>query len=75
MIHFFNTQFEALSIHKIGNQHKNEGLSLSSEPYALDDELNGHLKEFFFKPFRKKRRYTTISPMRWIWNFTPYTKL
>lgn len=54
MIHFFNTQFEALSIHKIGNQHKNEGLLLSNEPHVLDDELNGHLKEFFFKPFREK---------------------
>ncbi len=54
MINLYNTQIQSLSIHKVGNKNKNEGVILSKEPYKLDDELTAVLKEYFFKSFRDK---------------------
>lgn len=54
MISLYNTQIQSLSIHKVGNKNKNEGVILSNEPYQLDDELTAVLREYFFKPFRDK---------------------
>ncbi|MEL4308727.1 nucleoid-associated protein [Joostella sp. CR20] len=54
MINLYQTQIESLSIHRIGNKSKNEGTFFSEEPYRLNDEITGLLKEYFFKPFREK---------------------
>jgi len=54
MINFYNTQIEQLSLHRVGNKSKAEPFFLSEASYPLNDELVGHLKEFFFKPFREK---------------------
>ena len=54
MINLYATQIENISIHRVGNKNKNEGVFLSSEPFALNDETTGLLKEYFFKPFREK---------------------
>ncbi len=54
MINLYNTQIESISLHRVGNKNKAEGLFLSNEPFALDDEKNGILKEYFFKTFREK---------------------
>lgn len=54
MINLYLTQIESLSIHRIGNKSKNEGTFFSEEPYRLNDEITGLLKEYFFKPFREK---------------------
>ncbi|WP_103070695.1 nucleoid-associated protein [Aquimarina sediminis] len=54
MINLYSTQIESLSVHRIGNKNKNENIFLSESPYALNDELNALLKEYFFKPFREK---------------------
>ena len=54
MLNLFNTQIEALSIHKVGNKSRNETMFLSSEPYRLSDEITPLIKEFFLKPFREK---------------------
>ncbi len=54
MINLFNAQIDSLSLHRVGNKNKNEGLFLSEEPQALNDETRGLLKEFFLKPFREK---------------------
>lgn len=54
MINLYPTHIEQLSIHRVGNKSKNEGVFLSQEPYALNDELTALLKEYFFKPFREK---------------------
>jgi len=54
MINLFNTQIESLSLHRVGNKTKSEGIFLSEEVQRLNDETNGLLKEFFFKPFREK---------------------
>lgn len=54
MINLFNAQIESLSIHKVGNKSRNEGLFLSDTPYHLNDEITPLLKEYFFKPFRDK---------------------
>ncbi|UOB18272.1 nucleoid-associated protein [Abyssalbus ytuae] len=54
MINLYPTQIESLSIHRIGNKSKNEGIFFSSEPYRLNDEISAILKEYFFKPFREK---------------------
>jgi len=54
MINLFNAQIDNLSLHRVGNKHKNEGVFLSEEPQPLNDETRGLLKEFFLKPFREK---------------------
>ena len=54
MINLYPTQIETISIHRVGNKNKNEGIFLSEEPFALNDETTGLLKEYFFKPFREK---------------------
>lgn len=54
MINLFNTQIDSLSLHRVGNKTKSEVIFLSEEVQRLNDETNGLLKEFFFKPFREK---------------------
>ena len=54
MINLYPTQIESLSIHRVGNKNKNEGVFFSNEPYHLNDEISALLKEYFFKPFREK---------------------
>jgi hypothetical protein len=54
MINLYNTHIASLSIHRVGNKSRNEGILLSENPYEADDELTPLLKEFFLKPFRDK---------------------
>lgn len=54
MINLYATQIESISIHRVGNKNKNESIFLSEEPFRLNDETTGLLKEYFFKPFREK---------------------
>lgn len=54
MLNFYPAQIESVSLHRVGNKNKNEGVFLSAEPYRLNDEISGLLKEYFFKPFREK---------------------
>jgi len=54
MINLYSTQIESISLHRVGNKNKGEGAFLSAEPFALNDETTGLLKEYFFKPFREK---------------------
>ncbi|SHG18135.1 nucleoid-associated protein [Flagellimonas flava] len=54
MLNFYSAQIENLSLHSVGNKSKNEPIFLSQEPFSLNDEMAGVLKEYFFKPFREK---------------------
>ncbi len=54
MINLYPAQIESISLHQVGNKNKNEPIFLSAEPFALNDETTGLLKEYFFKPFREK---------------------
>ncbi len=54
MINLYSAQIESLSIHRVGNKSKAEGLFVSQDPYPLNDELTPLVKEFFFKSFREK---------------------
>lgn len=54
MLNFYHTYIESLSVHWVGNMQKGEGIFLSEQPYSLNDEIVGILKEYFFKPFREK---------------------
>jgi len=54
MINLYNTHISSVSIHRVGNKSRNEGILLSSQPFETDDELAPLLKEFFLKPFREK---------------------
>src|SRR5690606_3769352 len=54
MINLYSTQIETISIRRVGNKNKSEGIFLSEEPFSLNDETTGLLKEYFFKPFREK---------------------
>lgn len=56
MLNLHSAQIESLSIHRVGNKSRNEGLFLSDEPYELNDELHALLKEYFLKPFRDKEK-------------------
>ncbi|MEH6407728.1 MAG: nucleoid-associated protein [Leeuwenhoekiella sp.] len=54
MINLYAAQIESLSIHRIGNKSRTEGVFLSKEQYRLNDEITPLIKEFFFKSFREK---------------------
>ncbi len=54
MINLYSTQIESIALHRVGNKNKSEGIFLSAEPFSLNDETTGLLKEYFFKPFREK---------------------
>lgn len=54
MINLYSTQIETISLHRVGNKNKGEQVFLSEEPFHLNDETTGLLKEYFFKPFREK---------------------
>ena len=54
MLNLYASQIESVSLHRVGNQHRGEPLFLSENPYELNDEISGLLKEYFFKPFREK---------------------
>ncbi|RNL75209.1 nucleoid-associated protein [Sinomicrobium pectinilyticum] len=54
MLNLYPCQIESLSVHRVGNKSRNEGIFLSREPYLLNDEITGILKEYFLKPFREK---------------------
>ena len=54
MLNLYNAQIESISLHRVGNKSKNESAFLSAEPFSLNDEMSGLLKEYFFKPFREK---------------------
>ena len=54
MLNLYNAQIESISLHRVGNKSKNEAAFLSAEPFTLNDEMAGLLKEYFFKPFREK---------------------
>jgi hypothetical protein len=54
MINLYSTQIESISLHRVGNKNKSEGIFLSDEAFGLNDETTGLLKEYFFKPFREK---------------------
>jgi len=54
MINLYNAHIEGLSLHRVGNKSRNEGVLLSQQPFKADDELTPLLKEFFLKPFRDK---------------------
>ncbi len=54
MINLYNAHISSLSIHRVGNKSRNEGILLSAEPFKTDDELMPLLKEYFLKPFRDK---------------------
>lgn len=54
MINLYQAHIASLSIHRVGNKSRNEGLLLSELPFEMDDELTPLMKEFFLKPFRDK---------------------
>ena len=54
MLNLYSAQIESISLHRVGNQSKNEPIFLSAAPFSLSDEMSGLLKEYFFKPFREK---------------------
>jgi hypothetical protein len=55
MINLYNTHIENLSIHRVGNKSRNEAFFIRAAFY-LNDEIVPLMKEFFFKPFSRKRR-------------------
>ncbi|MDO4728025.1 MAG: nucleoid-associated protein [Bacteroidota bacterium] len=54
MINLFNVTIDSLSIHRVGNKSKGEGVFISENPYRLTNEITPLIKEYFFKPFREK---------------------
>jgi|SRR5690625_83818 len=54
MLNLHTAQIESLSVHRVGNKSRNEGIFISENPYPVNDELHALLKEYFLKPFRDK---------------------
>jgi len=56
MLNLHPAQIESLSVHRVGNKSRNEGIFISEEAYPVNDELHALLKEYFLKPFRDKEQ-------------------
>ncbi len=54
MINLYSAQIGSLSIHRVGNKSRAEGVFMSQTSCKISDELNPLIREFFFKPFREK---------------------
>ncbi len=54
MLNLYASHIETVSLHRVGNKHRGEGLFLSETPARPNDEQMGLLKEYFLKPFREK---------------------
>lgn len=54
MLNLHPAQIESLSVHRVGNKSRNEGIFISENPFPINDELHSLLKEYFLKPFRDK---------------------
>jgi len=54
MLNLYPTQIETVSLHRVGNKNRNEGILLSQDQLVLQDETSGLLKEYFFRSFREK---------------------
>lgn len=54
MLNLHTAQIESLSVHRVGNKSRNEGIFISEQDYPVNDELHALLKEYFLKPFRDK---------------------
>lgn len=54
MINLYGAHIASLSLHRVGNKSRNEGILLSEQAFQMDDELTPLLKEYFLKPFRDK---------------------
>ena len=54
MLNIYAAHIEHLSLHRVGNNSRNEQVFLSQDPYTLNDEISALLKEYFFRPFREK---------------------
>ncbi len=54
MLNLYPAHLESLSVHRVGNKSRNEGIFLSAAPHHLTDDLIALLKEYFLAPFRSK---------------------
>lgn len=57
MINLYGAQLESVSVHKVGNSCKKEGVITSNAPLRINDETTALLKEYFFKPFRTQEEH------------------
>jgi hypothetical protein len=51
MFDFTNVSIDALTIHKVGNKLRQEGMQITKRSYPLTKEIETHLLNFFIKPF------------------------
>jgi len=54
MLNLYGTSIEEMSVHRVGNKSKEEGVFISKQQYPLNSDLISSLNEFFFTPFRKQ---------------------
>lgn len=54
MLNLHTARIESLSVHRVGNKSRNEGIFLSEDSFPVNDEMHALLKEYFLKPFREK---------------------
>ena len=58
MFSFKEAQLEHLAIHFVGNAAADEGMQLSKELVAVDEDVTELLKSYFLKPFKEQGLYT-----------------
>lgn len=58
MFSFKEAHLEQLAIHFVGNAANEEGMQLSKELVAVDQDITSLLKSYFLKPFKEQGLYT-----------------
>ena len=62
-MHYFDqTEITQLSVHRVGNQQRQELLTLSNAPIQLNEELEKLLLMYFLQPFDREEYFQFIHP-------------
>ena len=74
MLDFTDVSIDLLTIHKVGNKLREEGLLTTKCPYPLTKEIESHLLNFFIKPFGTSEVFQFSHPsnlnLHELWNFS-----
>ena len=60
MIELNEAQLKAVSLHKIGNKVRGEGITAAESLYPLDEQLQVILRDFFLRPFKNEELFKFI---------------
>ena len=62
MLYTQEIQFSTLAVHKVGNKHNQEALTLSNEEVEVETELKELLQHYFLTPFKTEEYFHFVHP-------------